>query len=72
MDWFMKIFIGGTVLLLAGLFYAIYDESQQPAFSLVKADWKCTANHKQLYFIPVGKVTVPQWRDVCDKWERAL
>lgn len=47
-----------------------YMESQEPNFSLKKADWACTSAHRETNMVMVGKVMVPQTQTICDQWTR--
>lgn len=67
----VTVIVGAVVIgVFAMMAYGFHTESSRPTFELKKDDWVCTATHKQQYVMLVGKVMVPQWRNVCDIWER--
>lgn len=75
--WFDKL-IGGLLISLTGICLAaliaipvlLYFDSKKPTFSLKKADWACTAAHRETDMVMVGKVLVPQTSIICDQWTR--
>lgn len=79
-DWLFRGFLALCGALIAGLVvligFLVWDAFQPPppSFSLVTADWSCSADHRETYtsMLLVGKVFVPRThtRTVCDQWSR--
>jgi hypothetical protein len=63
---------GTLLLILIAIIMTpvIYIGTHEPAFTLQKSDWSCTASHTEYRPVLVGKVLVPQRIEVCDNYTR--
>lgn len=66
----MGIFIVFLALLVALGSYTVAIEAQKPTFTLIRADWKCTAERVEKQPQMVGKIMVIARVYHCDKYER--
>lgn len=68
------LFIIAAVLIVGGLIAGFIISATSETFTLVKAEWNCTASHEETttFYNKVGNVMVPMTttNDVCDKYER--
>lgn len=62
----------GTAFLLFVIFMVYVSVNAEPTqkITLVKDDFTCVKSHTITRIMPVGKVMVPQYYDVCDSYER--
>lgn len=61
-------------VLVGGLSYLIYSDSQAEKFELNKSEWECTKSRTDLIAVPqtVGNSTIVQFypMDVCERYEK--
>ena len=62
----------GIVLVPLFLFLAliIFHEFTSKKIELNESDWRCTNTTTQTMIVPVSKVLIPQFSQICVKYER--
>ena len=72
-DWGLFL-LGFTIalcpLLVGFIIHVVVADSRQPAFTLKKAQWVCTASHTERETVLVGKMVTVQNVRVCDTYQR--
>lgn len=70
MEWCICVLLVATISLVVYLCVMLYKDSQSETFTLMKSEWICTGTQEEQSVILVGKVLVPQIRDVCVGYSR--
>lgn len=62
----------GTAFLLFVIFMVYVSVNAEPSqkIELVKDDFTCVKSRTVTRILPVGKVMIPQFEEVCDAYER--